>query len=108
MDYGNVEEKIKKYIDKIRVFFDVKLAILYGSYAKGFAKKDSDIDVAIFINKNDKRGHLNREKLLFKLRRDIDIRIEPNLFYIEEVKHKEKAGFVNEILKTGKILYKSK
>jgi len=39
------EQKIK--IEKIGKKFDLKLMVLYGSYAKGTPRKESDLDIAI-------------------------------------------------------------
>ncbi len=38
---------LRKIIEKIQKNKKIKLAILFGSYAKGIAKKDSDIDIYI-------------------------------------------------------------
>lgn len=43
---------IRKIVDAIQKNKKIKLALLFGSYAKGIAKKDSDID--IYIETNDK------------------------------------------------------
>jgi predicted nucleotidyltransferase len=69
---------------------------LYGSFAIGTNKKDSDIDVAIVVDHVD-GDFFAVNPLLWKLRREIDDRIEPVL--IE--KEFDDAGFLNEIYKTG-------
>jgi len=50
MDKETVIERVKQYSDLVRQNFRVKKIILYGSYAKGSAKKDSDIDVAVVLS----------------------------------------------------------
>ncbi|MEP9410833.1 MAG: nucleotidyltransferase domain-containing protein [Candidatus Brocadia sp.] len=74
--------------------------ILYGSYAKGSARKDSDIDVAVILSSIDE-DFLMSESKLFHLRRNIDARIEPVLLEEQTIK----ADFWEGILKTGEIIY---
>ena len=75
---------------------------MYGSYAEGTPREDSDIDVAVVLESVDD-DFLKSETKLFRLKRDIDPRIEPIL--IEE--KNDKSGFLEEILKIGKIIYSS-
>ena len=100
MDKEKVIECVKQYSDLVRQNFRVKKIILYGSYVKGSAKKDSDIDVAVVLSSIDE-DLLMSESKLFRLRRNIDARIEPIL--LEE--KNDKSGFLEEILKTGEIIY---
>src|SRR3970282_636519 len=100
MDKEKVIERVKQYSDLVRQNFRVKKIILYGSYVKGSAKKDSDIDVAVVLSSIDE-DLLMSESKLFRLRRNIDARIEPIL--LEE--KNDKSGFLEEILKTGEIIY---
>lgn len=100
MDKEKVIERVKQYSDLVRQNFRVKKIILYGSYAKGSARKDSDIDVAVILSSIDE-DFLKSESKLFRLKRSIDARIEPIL--LEE--NNDKSGFLEEILKTGEIIY---
>ncbi|OOP57745.1 MAG: hypothetical protein AYP45_01880 [Candidatus Brocadia carolinensis] len=100
MDKEKVIERVKQYSDLVRQNFCVKKIVLYGSYAKGSARKDSDIDVAVVLSSIDE-DILMSEAKLFRLRRNIDARIEPIL--LEE--KNDKSGFLEEILKTGEIIY---
>jgi uncharacterized protein len=107
MDQQEIIDIVKKYITRIRKQFVLKLVILYGSFSKDTQHKDSDIDVAVFIDKETDISndyHKNVVKL-FKLREDIDLRIEPNLFYFDK-KGYEPASFENYIIQNGIILYK--
>ena len=100
MDKRTVIKSVKKYADTVKKFFPVKKIILYGSYANGTPREDSDIDVAVILESVDD-DFLKSETKLFRLKRDIDPRIEPIL--IEE--KNDKSGFLEEILKIGKIIY---
>ena len=70
--------------------------ILFGSYATGNAREDSDVDVAIVV-KTLTGDYFSTRPLLWKIRRQIDDRIEPVL--IE--KANDESGFLSEIMKTG-------
>jgi len=102
MDKATAIKRVKQYADVIMQHFDVKKIILYGSYSRDNARKDSDIDVAVVLSRVD-GDFLMSEAKLFRLRREIDPRIEPIL--LEE--SNDKSGFLEEILKTGEIIYSS-
>ena len=103
MDKREVIEKLKIYSELLRKYFKVKMVILFGSYSKNTARTDSDIDVAVVLDYLPE-NILETEVELFKLRRQIDSRIEPVLF---EVGQNDPSGFFQEILKTGDIIYQN-
>lgn len=100
MDYEEIIDKTRKYSELVVSSLSPKMIVLYGSYAKGTAREDSDIDIAVIF---DTLGEdfLEKSHQLFKLRRGIDSRIEPVLIELEN----DKSGFCEDILKTGKIIY---
>ena len=100
MDKATAIRRVKQYADLLRQNFNVTKIILYGSYSRDAARKDSDIDVAVVLDSVDE-DFLTCEARLFRLRREIDVRIEPVL--LEE--SNDKSGFLEEILKTGEIIY---
>jgi len=100
MDKATAIRRVKQYADLVRQNFNVKKIILYGSYSRDAARRDSDIDVAVVLDRVDD-DFLISEARLFRLRREIDARIEPVL--LEE--SNDKSGFLEEILKTGEIIY---
>lgn len=96
MDKREALKKLLKYKKLLSNHFDLDKMILFGSYATGKQSKDSDIDVAIVVN-NISGDYFTYTPLLWKLRREIDDRIEPILF----VKGKDNSGFLQDILKNG-------
>ena len=76
--------------------------ILYGSYAKGTAREDSDIDIAVIVSKFIS-DYLDSATMLYMLREDIDDRIQPILLEEASVK----SGFLEDVRKTGYTLYSS-
>lgn len=73
--------------------------ILYGSSAKGTATPDSDIDIAVIVDRID-GDYLEQQTKLYKLRRAIDFRIEPILIQYG----KDNSGFLREIIETGYVI----
>jgi len=96
MDKAQVVKKLKKYkklLSQHMVFEDI---VLYGSYAKGHAHDDSDFDVAIVV-KEITGDFFSTRPLLWKIRRDVDDRIEPVLI----ARDHDDSGFLAEIMKNG-------
>jgi len=101
MDKSQVLEKAIAYANLVGAKIKPQKIVLYGSYANGNWGKESDIDIAVIVNSIED-DFLETGAMLYKLRRNIDDRIEPVLL---EEKH-DKSGFLDEILKYGQILYK--
>jgi uncharacterized protein len=102
MDKEQVIELVKRYADIIKEYFDISRVVLFGSYIKGTQKEWSDIDVAVFL-KEKSEDIINDEFKLYKLRRDINSRIEPVILNEEN----DPTGFVKEVLRTGIVIYQS-
>jgi len=96
MDKSEAINKAKAYKLLLKEHFPFENVYLFGSYAKGTNKEDSDIDIAIVVNHID-GDYFSVNPLLWKLRRQIDDRIEP--FLIE--KEFDEADFLAEIKKFG-------
>jgi predicted nucleotidyltransferase len=96
MDKNEAIAKVRQYKLLFQNYFDVSQVYLFGSYAKGTNQKDSDIDVAIIVN-TISDDYFATTPLLWKLRRQVDDRIEPII--IE--KDNDKSGFIDEIRKYG-------
>ncbi len=100
MDNKEVLEKALRYAVLVRTLINPKKVILYGSHSKGTAHDESDIDIAVICDRID-GDYLEQSAKLYKLRRNIDTRIEPIL--LEE--GNDESGFVEEVLKTGTVIY---
>jgi predicted nucleotidyltransferase len=88
---------LKNYLKAIPASMRVKRAYLFGSYAKGSEHEDSDIDIALILeNMEDK---FITQQQLMKLRRNIDLRIEPHPIDQEEFNFRNPFAF--EIQQTG-------
>jgi uncharacterized protein len=93
---------VKRYIAELeKNKIPIKKAILFGSYARGKAKMESDIDVALVSEVFSGDRFEDRRKII-PLRREIDNRIEPIPFRPEDF---ENGGIlVEEIKKTGVVV----
>jgi len=99
MQYSEIINIVKKYADNLArsgISFDA--VYLFGSYAKGKPHAGSDIDVAVVSPILEKEYDTGRF-MLWKLRRAIDLRIEPHGFAPED--WSDLNPMVNEIKKTG-------
>ena len=97
-----IVEVARLYAQKVKSRMPVSMVVLYGSHVKGTARKTSDIDIAVVVDKF--RGdYLKASADLFDLVRTLNKRIEPVLLCREN----DKSGFPENVLKHGKIIYKS-
>ena len=69
--------KLETFVDKLKRSIRVSGAYLFGSYAKGNATPDSDIDVLI-LSPDFSGDRFEDLLLLMKARRGIDLKIEPH------------------------------
>jgi predicted nucleotidyltransferase len=100
MDKATAVEHVKQYADVVRHHFNVARVVLYGSYARGTAYEDSDIDVAVIIDRLD-GDWLTSAAELWRLSHDIDFRIEPVLLTASD----DRSGFLEHVLRTGEVIY---
>lgn len=99
-DSTNIILKIKKYIELLQKNdYRIQKAYLYGSYAKGNYRKDSDIDLLI-ISKDFTGNRFKDSLKLMKLGRDVDSRIEPMPYRPQDFKDSD--PLVIEVKATGK------
>lgn len=96
MDKREVIDKVKEYKLLLENHFPLVKVYLFGSYAAETNRADSDIDVAVVVSHID-GDYFSIHPLLWKLRRQIDDRIEPVLFERDN----DSSGFLSEIQKHG-------
>lgn len=73
----------RRYKNLILDFLPVRALYLYGSYSKGTYTSDSDIDIAVVVDKLDE-DYFKDTPLLWKLRRKVSNLIEPVLLTEDE------------------------
>lgn len=99
---GKIEKIVKKYIQVLEsdnVF--VEKIILYGSYAKGISRPDSDIDICLVSEKFGKDSHEEGKYLFRKLWELKDANIEPVGYSPKDFYAKNRSPLLNEIQENG-------
>lgn len=78
MDKTKAIELARRYKSALSDIMPLKAIYLYGSYSKGYFHKDSDIDIAVVVERLD-NDYFKDTPLLWKVRRKISNLIEPVL-----------------------------
>lgn len=78
MDKEQAIKFAKEYKSVVSQSLPLKAMYLYGSYSKGNYTADSDIDIAVVVDEL-KENYFNDTPLLWKLRRKVNLLIEPIL-----------------------------
>ena len=101
-----MSEKLRKISERLKKEYQAEKVILYGSYAKGQATQDSDVDLFIIAQTNDR--FFERLAEVRKLVRDLSYKIplSPIVLTKEEVESRLERGdqFVDQIMKNGVYL----
>ena len=94
----SIFNSIKNYIEEIEKHYNIDSVILFGSYASGNERKDSDIDLAIILDDFDDVLDVMADLMGYTW--EIDARIEPH-----PIKKKDfdsiSSYFIKEIINTG-------
>lgn len=95
MDKSQALTLARQYKALVSENLPVKAVYLYGSYAKGNQTEESDIDIAVVVDKLSD-NYFDDTPLLWRLRRKISLLIEPVLLTAEP-----DNPLYYDILKTG-------
>ena len=88
-----------QYAKIIRSNYQPDKIVLYGSYAKGTANEDSDIDIAV-IYKKFNGDWLKTSSDLWRIAYEVSSLIEPIILESEN----DKSGFVSDVIKNGVVI----
>jgi len=102
LDKATVINQVNRYADAVKNEFSPSAIVLFGSYVKGTAHDDSDIDIGVVFNGLN-RDWIDTSTRLWNLAYDISYDIEPHLL---DTTHDE-SGFVSHVFKTGEVIYKA-
>ncbi len=99
----DVIPRLREISDRLKKEYHAQKVILYGSYARGEATEDSDVDLLVIAP--TRQRFIERMPAVLKLVRDLyhGLALSPIVLSPEEVKNRLKMGdqFVEEILRTG-------
>lgn len=97
-DHGILSiEKIKEVVNEVMKKYSINVCYLFGSYAKGYAREDSDIDLLIDSNVNGLDFYGLIEELREKLHKRIDLLTLNSL--------SNQSPIISEVLKDGIKIY---
>ncbi|MDR1196196.1 MAG: nucleotidyltransferase domain-containing protein [Endomicrobium sp.] len=108
----NIDNVLNQLIEKLKAANPYKI-ILFGSYAKGTAASDSDIDLIVILDnyyisrdyKDEVKRYIAVRKLILDINRNhaMDLKV----YSKAEFNMKKRNGnfFIQEIEKTGKTIY---
>jgi uncharacterized protein len=96
-----VKEKVIHFYNRILPLYPVKKIILFGSYAKGCQRKDSDIDIGVVIDLPKNAATIKITSRLIHFASEIDTSLEPIFISWNEYQQSEKGSILSEIIKTG-------
>jgi predicted nucleotidyltransferase len=102
-DIETVNNTINSYVADVKDAMSIDRVFLFGSYAKGIATEQSDIDLCFFSHSFENRLSIDIMTQLFRLTRKYKgVDIEPRGFATSEIENDN--PFVKEILLTGREL----
>jgi predicted nucleotidyltransferase len=102
---GNLKE-VKRFINRVKKEIKIDKVILFGSFAEKRQSEWSDIDLAIISDDFKKMNHFERMVYLGKLAWWADaVSVEALGYTLDEYKNATKLDFLDEIKRTGKIIY---
>ena len=97
---SEIIKTVKSFLTLIPKNLGLKEAYLFGSYAKGLEKESSDVDVALVFDQME--DFFKTQLELRKLRRKVDLRIEPHPLKSEDFNNHN--PFAKEIKETGILI----
>lgn len=106
MDKAVVEQKLREITEKIVREFQPERIILFGSWAWGEPRSDSDVDLLIIKRSSKPRRQREQElnALLFSRAFALDFMV----YTPEELEHsinKNRNLFIEDVIRNGRVLY---
>ena len=101
---ASVNQIAKEVFEFLSQFITVDHLILYGSYAYGKPREDSDIDMAVVSEDFRKMSIWDKMSLLAGASVAVDSRIELMGFMPKDYSHPQRGSLLNEIKAKGKVL----
>ena len=108
---GNMQNLIKQYVNEIKQIYGTHLRqiILYGSYARGDFRPDSDIDIMILVDLSEEEIQKSRDRVsdfTYDFNMDYDLLIMPVVKGMAHFKYWSEAyPFYQNVEKEGVNLY---
>lgn len=97
-----LQKIFKEISSELSLVSEVKIVVLYGSYARGDFGPKSDVDLFILISKSDAVEKIHNA--IIKVEEKIGKNIQPTIRTEEEFR-KTDSGLLQNLLQEGKILF---
>ncbi len=99
------KQEIKRVATQIGIASAAESVVLFGSYAKGNAREDSDVDLLIIAESNLPR--FKRSRMLYKLFRPYPFAMDLIIYTPQEIEKGKKypVSFVSRALREGEVVY---
>jgi predicted nucleotidyltransferase len=100
-----VEQRLEEVTDLIVDAFDPERIILFGSYAYGHPTPNSDVDLLVIMESEDRP--LKRSALVSKLLQPRPFPMDILVRTPDEIQHRLNIGdrFIQDVMGRGKVLY---
>ena len=92
---------VRRYLKEAESVCPVDKAVLFGSYASGKPKRESDIDIAIFSRKVSEKNRLETMSRLIMLIAKLKLDIQPVVFPYTDYLSEDSDFISEEIKKKG-------
>ena len=102
---AHIASLLKAYISDLEKDFAIRRVILFGSYARGDHRMDSDIDLAIFSDFFRGKKFADVVSFLLSKSRRYKVDLEPLGFSYEEYLDSEGNDFMQQIKNEGIAIY---
>jgi predicted nucleotidyltransferase len=100
------QKAIDQVVEQIVEKFKPQKIVLFGSYARGNPRPESDVDLLVVMKTSDKKINQSLE-----IRRHLDVMFGLDLVVYTSKRLKERVDmgdwFLRDVLKEGKVLYES-
>jgi predicted nucleotidyltransferase len=93
--------KASLFSDRIRAALPIRDVFLYGSFAKGNPREESDIDVGVVLDSSRTNDLFATGLRLWQEAHAVDVRIEPFCILSEDYDSCEPASILAEIKRTA-------
>lgn len=103
---NQIRAVVREFVQALKSAIKVERVILYGSYAAGVARDESDIDIAVLSADFARMSKLAAIQLLAHRRIHCDSMLMPIGYTPAEFDDPNNA-FAREIARTGKVIYRS-
>jgi predicted nucleotidyltransferase len=100
-----IRQLAREFIKKLESEITVEKVVLYGSYARGDAHAESDIDLAIISRNLAQLDPIQRIQMIARHQVGCDTRLAPFGYSLGEYNRAQPWTFLGEIKRTGKVIY---